>query len=220
MLTYGEGVNHGLETHVDLAGTNDLGNILSHGSASRWLRVATSHTHAGVVGLEESDLDALLGKVAFGLGQIERGVVWRGVPVPLSVHSCYGAYRKGIIPPVGQEGDLVSRHGDGVVDDTAHGQWCTPWKSGRDRSHVLSPVLAGGKFNGIISVHGSWSIADVGSSVWISDSMDTRHALSLLVTLRGACRPQGERSCHRICFTVPKSFCCRSKTREVKRDVE
>lgn len=38
-------------------------------------------THAGVVGLEKSNLDALLGKEAFSLGQVHGGVVSGGVPI-------------------------------------------------------------------------------------------------------------------------------------------
>lgn len=41
--------------------------------------------YAGVVGLKESDLDALGGEESLALGEVERGVVRRGVPILLSV---------------------------------------------------------------------------------------------------------------------------------------
>jgi hypothetical protein len=55
-------VNHSLETHVDLAAADDLGDI------------------GGVIGLKESDLEALLLEVAAGLSEVQGGVVRGGVP--------------------------------------------------------------------------------------------------------------------------------------------
>lgn len=37
--------------------------------------------YARVIGLKESDLDSFFLEVSFGLGQVQRGVVRRGVPV-------------------------------------------------------------------------------------------------------------------------------------------
>ena len=48
---------------------------------------------AWVVGLKKSDLDAFIFEISLALGKIERSVVWRSVPV-------------------GQEGNLISRHLD------------------------------------------------------------------------------------------------------------
>lgn len=62
MYTYGQSVNHSLETHVDLAAADDLGDI------------------GGVIGLEESDLEALILEVAAGLSEVQGGVVRGGVP--------------------------------------------------------------------------------------------------------------------------------------------
>lgn len=37
--------------------------------------------YAGIVGLEDGDFDVLIFEVAFALGEVEGGVVWRCVPV-------------------------------------------------------------------------------------------------------------------------------------------
>ena len=55
-------MDHGLETHVDLAAADDLGDI------------------GGVVGLQQSNLQVFLFKEAFALGKIQRGMVGRRVP--------------------------------------------------------------------------------------------------------------------------------------------
>ena len=55
-------MDHSLEAHVDLSATNDLGDI------------------GGVVGLEQSDLEAFILEVASGLGEVEGGVVRGSVP--------------------------------------------------------------------------------------------------------------------------------------------
>lgn len=60
--THSQGVDHGLEAHVDLAATDDLGDI------------------GRVVGLQESNLQVLILEVTLGLGQIQGSVVWRRVP--------------------------------------------------------------------------------------------------------------------------------------------
>jgi hypothetical protein len=59
-------VNHSLEAHVDLAATDDLGNI------------------GGVVGLKESNLEALILEVTLGLSEIQGCVVRRSVPLQVS----------------------------------------------------------------------------------------------------------------------------------------
>jgi hypothetical protein len=55
-------VDHGLETHVDLAAADDLSHI------------------GGVVGLEQSHLEAFILEIASGLGEVEGGVVRGRVP--------------------------------------------------------------------------------------------------------------------------------------------
>lgn len=55
-------MNHGLEAHVDLAASDDLGDV------------------GGVIGLEESDLETFILEVASGLGEVEGGVVRGRVP--------------------------------------------------------------------------------------------------------------------------------------------
>lgn len=55
-------MNHGLETHVDLAAADDLGDI------------------GGVVRLQEGNLQALILEVATSLGEVKGGVVGGGVP--------------------------------------------------------------------------------------------------------------------------------------------
>lgn len=55
-------MDHGLETHVDLAASNDLSDI------------------GRVVGLKQSHLEAFFVEETLGLSQIQRGVVRRCVP--------------------------------------------------------------------------------------------------------------------------------------------
>lgn len=55
-------MDHGFETHVDLAAADDLGHI------------------GRIVGLEESNLDAFILEVATGLGKEQGGVVGGRVP--------------------------------------------------------------------------------------------------------------------------------------------
>jgi len=50
-----------------------------------------------IIGLEKSDLDAFILEVSLALSKIKGSVVWRSVPV-------------------GQEGDLISRHLDLVAE--------------------------------------------------------------------------------------------------------
>lgn len=63
MVTHSKGVNHGLVAHVDLATADDLSDI------------------GGVIGLQQSDLEAFFLEVTFGVSQIQGGVVWRRVPL-------------------------------------------------------------------------------------------------------------------------------------------
>lgn len=80
-------------------------------------------THAGVVGLKKSNLDALLGKEALGLGQVDGGVVSGGVPVEynpqtLAFFGSFFSLFSGQHRPVGKKGNLISGHFDGGV-----GRW-------------------------------------------------------------------------------------------------
>jgi hypothetical protein len=59
-------VDHGLETHVDLAAADDLGHI------------------GGVIGLEKGHLEAFILEVATGLGEVQGGVVGGRVPANLT----------------------------------------------------------------------------------------------------------------------------------------
>lgn len=56
-------MNHGLVAHVDLATADDLSDI------------------GGVIGLEQSNLEAFFLEVTLGVSQIQGGVVWRRVPL-------------------------------------------------------------------------------------------------------------------------------------------
>lgn len=60
--TYSQGVDHGLEAHVDLSAADDLGHI------------------GRVVGLQESDLEVLVLEVTLGLSEVQRGMVRGRVP--------------------------------------------------------------------------------------------------------------------------------------------
>lgn len=60
--THSQGMDHSFEAHIDLAATDNFSNI-------RW-----------VVGLQESNLQALILEITLGLGQVQRGVVRRRVP--------------------------------------------------------------------------------------------------------------------------------------------
>ena len=55
-------MDHGLESHVDLSAANYLSDI------------------GRVVGLKECNLEVLILEETLGLSQIQRGVIWRGVP--------------------------------------------------------------------------------------------------------------------------------------------
>lgn len=61
--THRQGVDHSLETHVDLAAADDLGYI------------------GGVVRLEQSHLETFIFEVASGLGEVQGGVVRGRVPL-------------------------------------------------------------------------------------------------------------------------------------------
>lgn len=90
--TYRQGVDHSLEAHVDLAAADDLGHV-------RW-----------VIGLQKGDLEAFLLEVALGLGKVQGGMV-RG-SVPLSQYLAAVSHNDQSNLPVGQKGDLISRHLD------------------------------------------------------------------------------------------------------------
>jgi len=70
-------VDHGFETKIDLLGADDLGNVLNSelNGMSR-----DRKSYAWVVGLENSDFDALVLEVALTLSEVEWCVVRRGVP--------------------------------------------------------------------------------------------------------------------------------------------
>ena len=56
-------MDHGLEAHVDLAATNDLSDI------------------GGVIGLQQSDLQAFFLEVTLALSEVQGSVVRRRVPL-------------------------------------------------------------------------------------------------------------------------------------------
>lgn len=60
--THRQGVDHSLETHVDLSATDDLGHI------------------GGVIGLKQSHLQTFILEVTSALGEVEWGVVRGCVP--------------------------------------------------------------------------------------------------------------------------------------------
>lgn len=79
-------MDHSLEAHVDLSATNDLGDI------------------GGVVGLKESNLEALILEVTLGLSEVQGGMVRRSVPLQVSKIlnrvrpcNCYQLVRKVIL---------------------------------------------------------------------------------------------------------------------------
>ena len=71
-------MDHGLETEVDLAATNDLGDILPIIRLGHLPRHSTAYT--GIVWLKQSNLDSLFFEISLGLSQVQRGVVGGGVP--------------------------------------------------------------------------------------------------------------------------------------------
>jgi hypothetical protein len=98
-ITNRQGVDHGLEAHVDLAAADDLGDI------------------GGVIGLEQGNLQTFIFEVASALGEVEGGVVRGGVPVDryladdLTLEQWVPIARTVTVSiPVGQEGNLVGRH--------------------------------------------------------------------------------------------------------------
>ena len=93
-------MNHGLEAHVDLTAANDLSDI------------------GRVIGLKQSNLEALFVEEPLGLSQIQRGVVRRSVPlvhlatVLSYVQMFHHLQLHAIALPVGEESNLVSGHLD------------------------------------------------------------------------------------------------------------
>jgi hypothetical protein len=85
MKTYSQGVDHGLETKIDLASANDFGHILEQKLSVGFSLTASYQTHAGVVGLKQGDLDAFVLEVALGLSQVKRSVIRRSVPGPVLI---------------------------------------------------------------------------------------------------------------------------------------
>ena len=96
-------MDHGLEAHVDLAASDDLGDI------------------GGVIRLEQSDLETFILEVASGLGEVEGGVVRGRMPLrkkQLSQVELIDRAREArklgfwnnVSVPVGQKSDLVGRH--------------------------------------------------------------------------------------------------------------
>ncbi len=74
-------MDHGFESEIDLAGANNLSDILGGWCISLPCPRHTADTaYAGVIRLEQSNLDAFLLEVALRLSQVERGVVWRSMP--------------------------------------------------------------------------------------------------------------------------------------------
>lgn len=69
-------------------------------------------THAGVVGLEESNLEAFVGEVALGLSKVDGGMVGSGMPVTSQYrrHLSTTIKDKRANTPVGQKSDLFSSH--------------------------------------------------------------------------------------------------------------
>jgi hypothetical protein len=93
-------MNHGFESQVNLPSSDDLRDI------------------ARVVRLQKSNLDPLVLEESLGLGQVQRGVIRRGVPFVrnISLRSVTHIQKKKRAgQPVRQEGDLVGRHGDGAA---------------------------------------------------------------------------------------------------------
>jgi hypothetical protein len=123
--TYGQSVNHGFESQVNLAGANDLCDI------------------ARVIRLQKSNLDSLVLEESLGLGQVQRSVIRRGVPFHqnVSLRSATHAKNEWAAQPVRQEGDLVGRHGDGAaaIQSIFPSLWAQTGIGGR--KHVLIAAI-------------------------------------------------------------------------------
>jgi hypothetical protein len=63
---YSKSVDHGLEAHVDLAAADNLGDI------------------GGVIGLQQSNLEAFFLEVALALSEVQGGVVRGRVPLHIT----------------------------------------------------------------------------------------------------------------------------------------
>jgi len=83
LSTYSEGVDHGLESKVDLASADDFGDILKDLSAYTWRMPKGGETYAGIIRFQQGNLDALILEISFGLCQVQRSVVRRSVPGPV-----------------------------------------------------------------------------------------------------------------------------------------
>lgn len=72
-------MDHSSETKVDLAATDGPGHILRSISDMAWYNVPF-RTYAGIVRLEQSNLNAFVGKVALGLSKVKGSMARRSVP--------------------------------------------------------------------------------------------------------------------------------------------
>jgi hypothetical protein len=80
-MPYRKGVNHSLESKVDLACADDLCHILKSLSACH--SASGDHpTHTWVIWFKQGNLDAFICEETLGLSQVKRSVVWHGMPGP------------------------------------------------------------------------------------------------------------------------------------------
>jgi hypothetical protein len=129
---YSQSMNHRLESQIDFAGADDLGDILNHCVSnlpiSKQRREQGQKTYTRIIRLQNRNLHPLILEEPLSLSQVQRSMIRRGVPSKFTQKSAQKIPKssekemkaKGATPPVRQESDLVSRHnGAGGGSDTA-----------------------------------------------------------------------------------------------------
>ncbi len=98
-----EGMDHGLEAHVDFSGADDLGDVCFLLARAEELTLSRGQQTAGIIGLKKCHLDAFVGEVSQLLGKVNGCMVWRRVPMDCQLpffshhHVCYQFIKKVIL---------------------------------------------------------------------------------------------------------------------------
>lgn len=133
LRAYGKGVDHGLETQINLFGSNDLGNVLLKSVAMRAEEHVGKISHTlGSFGSRRATLIPSSLKSPFAWARY-RGA-WYGVACLASV-STFPAKLFSNVPPIGQERDFVRRHVDAAIVNTSRST------HGKDWRHVPAQAL-------------------------------------------------------------------------------
>jgi hypothetical protein len=82
--TYSQSMDHRLESQIDLASADDLGDILHHQVSNLPLptQPRARRTYTRIVRLQNRNLDTLILEEPLSLSQVKRSMIRRGVPSP------------------------------------------------------------------------------------------------------------------------------------------